>query len=242
MSYSIEQLKGKISEGGGLVQSSLYRVVFPSLGSVNAPRGLDMMCSVTAIPGKQIMTTDYQLGTVSRKIANGYGVTDLNLTFICTNDYLARTYFEYWQNLALNPETKEVGYYKDYTFPVTIQQLQKGYEFPVYNKQIGFMKKIPSFIKNRLPTIGPFDLSQGEIDLDFGVEDKVAYECKLNECFVTSLSEISLGNGAEGVTEFTVQLSYKDWTNKVATAGDQGLTPSLIGGGISIARKVFSFL
>jgi hypothetical protein len=243
MSYSIEQLTGRVSEGGGLVQSSLYRVIFPSLDLPGTPpRGLDLMCNVTAIPGRQIMTTEYQLGTVTRKIANGYAVTDLNLTFICANDYLARTYFEYWQNLAHNPRTKEVGYYQDYTFPVKIQQLQKGYEFPVFNKQIGFMKKVPSFIKNRLPKLGPIDLSQGEIDLDFGTEDKVAYECTLNECFVTSLSEIALGNANEGITEFTVQLSYKDWTNHVADVDDQGLTPSLIGAGLSIARRAFSFL
>lgn len=242
MSYSIEQLKGEISESGGLVQSSLYRVIFPSLGKANAPRELDLMCSVTAIPGKQIMTTDYQLGTVTRKIANGYAVTDLNLTFICANDYVARKYFEYWQALAVDPITKEVGYYKDYTFPVKIQQLQKGYAFPVFNKQIGFMDKVPSFIKNRLPKIGPFDLSQGEIDLDFGVEDKVAYECTLNECFVTSLSEIALGNANEGIAEFTVQLSYKDWTNSEVPSPDQGIEASLIGAGLSIARRAFSFL
>ena len=60
------------------------------------------------------------------KVAYGYASEDINLTFYCLNDMRVRDYFENWQNLAVNQETSEVGYYKDYTFDVVIQTLRKG--------------------------------------------------------------------------------------------------------------------
>jgi hypothetical protein len=239
MTYSIEDLKGQVSRSGGIAAGNMYRVILPVLPNYPAQtKSLDLLCTAASIPGRQIMSMDYQMGTTMRKIANGYATTDMQLTFIATNDHVARAYFEAWQNLAHDPNTLTVGYYKDYTFPVKIEHLQKGAAFPILKKQLGFTKKIPSFIKNRLPKIGPFDLAQDEVDLNATFGDKPVYTVVLNECFPTTINEIALSNGAEGLVEFSVQLSYKDWTSG-RFKPDSNLGASVVGAGIDMIRSLF---
>lgn len=239
MTYSIEDLKGQVSQSGGIASGNMYKVILPVLPNHSSQtKTLDLLCTATSIPGRQIMSMDYQMGTTMRKIANGYATTDLQLTFIVTNDHAARAYFEAWQNLAHDPNTKEVGYYKDYTFPVKIHHLQKGAAFPILKKQLGFTKKIPSFIKNRLPKIGPLDLAQGEVDLNATFNDKPVFSVELNECYPTTLTEIALSNASEGLVEFSVQLSYKDWTSG-REKPDSNLAGSVTGAGIDMIRSLF---
>lgn len=239
MPYSIEQLKGKVSQGGGIGAGNLYRVILPPIE--NSPiktRDLDLLCSVTAIPGRQITSVDQMMGTTSRKIASGYAMTDLNLNFIVTNDHVARIYFEQWQNLAHDPNTYEVGYFKDYAKTVKIEHLQKGAGFPILKKQLGITKKIPSFIKNRLPKVGPLDLAQDEFDANFAFDDTPVFTVELREAFPTTINDIELGNDKEGFIEFNVQLSYKDWISNTQVP-DDNLASSVVGGGISLIRRLF---
>ena len=79
---------------------------------------------------------------------------------------------------------------------------------------MGFADKIPSFIKNRLPKLGPIDLAQGEIDLGASFEQKTTYVCSLLDCYPTTITDQTLGNAEEGIMEIQVQLSFSDWTSK----------------------------
>jgi len=216
--FGIEQLKAQVSQSGGLARANQFMVMLPQLPNftVNAEE-LNLMCTATALPGRQIMSTDYAIGTVNRKIANGYATTDLQMTFMVANNHQIRAYFEAWQALAHNPTTKEVGYYNDYTFPVTISAVERGLRTSLYKRQLGLTSKIPSVIRNRLPTIGPFDLSQDEIDLGAQFSMKTTYSCKLLDCYPTTMNDQTLSNEAEGFMELSVQLSFSDWES---SAGD----------------------
>lgn len=213
--FGIEQLKSEIIQSGGLAMANQFMVTLPQLPnfSIDANQ-MNIMCTVAALPGRQIMSMDYSLGTTNRKIANGYAVTDLTMTFLVGNDHKIRQYFEAWQALAHDPVTKEVGYYKDYTKTVSISTVEKGVRLSLLKKQLGFLNKVPSVIKNRLPDLGPLDLSQGELDLGATIDMKKTYTCKILECYPTSLIEQQLGNNTEGVLELSVQLSYSDWESQ----------------------------
>jgi len=216
--YGIEQLKAQITQSGGLARANQFMVMLPQLPNFSASaEELNLMCTATALPGRQIMSTDYAIGTVSRKIANGYTTTDLQMTFMVANSHQIRAYFEAWQALAHNPVTKEIGYYNDYVKPVTISTVERGLRTSLYKKQLGLTSKIPSVIRNRLPTIGPFDLSQDEIDLGAQFNMKTTYSCKLLDCYPTTMNDQALSNEAEGFMELTVQLSFSDWES---SAGD----------------------
>jgi hypothetical protein len=221
--FSIETLKGQISQSGGLAMKNQFRVTLPQIESfpIDA-RELDVMCTTTSLPGRQIMSQDVPIGTVQRKIANGYATTDMSMTFLVANNHLIRQYFEAWQNEAHDIESKTVGYFEDYTYPVKIETVERGLRMSLFKKQIGFMDRVPSVIRNRLPDIGPLDLSSGQIDLGASFDMKTTYTCTLLECYPTSLTEQMLSNGEEGFMELTVQLSYTDWESEKGEFTSEG--------------------
>lgn len=237
---SIEELKGAVTSGGGIAIPSLFKVYLPTIaGKTGASVGgdaLNLICKSVELPGRQISSIDYQTGTATRKIANGYLVPDINLVFYCMNDHKITRYFDEWQRLAHDPEYYTVGYFDDYGKDVTIEQLQKGAGFSAFKKQLGFMDKIPQSIKNRLPDLGIIDFSSGEIDITLGSKDRSVRKVKLEKAYPTSVNAIQLGNDQEGITEITVQLSFKDWIPY--TSGDKdgadgpssGIGDAILGG------------
>lgn len=229
MVFRIDDFTSQVSRGSGFASQNLFRVQLPRVDGAplggNDPRELDLLCRATAIPGRQIVSVDKQMGTTVSKVANGYAVADVNMTFYCMNDYGIRRYFETWQNLAHNSETKEIGYYMDYTKPVVIRQLKKGVSFPIKKRKIFDTDRIPSSIRNRLPRIGPLDIAQGEIDLNGIFGEQIAYSCILEQAYPTTMNEITLNNETQDIMEVSVQLSYKDWRS---TQGD--ITSGLLEG------------
>ena len=100
-----------------------------------------------------------------------------------------RDYFENWQNLAVNQETQEVGYYKDYTFDVVIQTLKKGAINPLLKPKKLFDNPLPDAIKDLIPPIGPLDIANGAFDLGLvgrqdlsHLADAVNYSTKIIKC------------------------------------------------------------
>jgi hypothetical protein len=237
--FSIEELKSEISASGGLAQPHQFKVQLPQLKTfkIDAEQ-LNLMCTSASLPGRQIVSMDYAVGTTSRKIASGYAVTDMTLTFLVSNNHIARQYFEAWQAEAHNPVTKELGYYEDYTYPVTIMTVEKGLRFSLYKQQLGSaLDRIPSGIRNRLPKIGPFDLSQNELDVGIRYNAKDTFKCKLLECYPTTMVEQQLGNAQEGFMELSVQLSYSDFESEkgeyiTSTEG------AIVAGGAGIVERL----
>lgn len=208
---NVDALKAQISSGGGPARPNYYLVQMPSIGTLGG-RELNLLTQTATIPGRQIMTNLRQIGVTTQKMAYSYAVDDVSMSFLCLNDYKIRKYFEEWQNLAINQATGEIGYHRDYTKDVVIKQLRKGFGFPLFNTTINRNIKLPSEIQNRLPKIGPLDLAQGEIDLDFLVDGDAVYELKLYDAFPTTLQSIELGDATtDSIVQVSVQLSYRNW-------------------------------
>lgn len=241
--YGIEDLKSQITSSGGLARGNQFMVTLPQLNNFFvSTEELNLMCTTVGLPGRQIMSMDYPMGTRNRKIANGYTTTDMTLTFLVANNHIVRKYFEAWQSEAHDQVTREIGYYNDYTKRVTISTVEKGVRLSLYKRQFGGgLNRVPSFIRNRLPDIGPFDLSQGEVDLGAKFPMKTTYSCTLLDCYPTTLSDQQLGNNEAGVLELTVQLSFSEWESTAGEFTDAGeaTTRGLIGAGVSALGRLF---
>ena len=228
MAFRIDDFKSEISKAGGMAMGNLFRVILPPLRDDS--RAMNLLCKAASLPGRQLASTEYQKGIYTSKIAYGYLVDDVTLTFHLLNDYKVRTYFEQWQKLAVNDDTGEIGYYNDYTHPVVIQQLKKGVSFPIKKKKIFDSGKIPSSIRGRLPRVGPIDLAQGEFDLNALTPDQVVYTCVLEKAYPTTMNAIELSDEAQ-LLELSVSLSYKNWKGQGTSAGTnfiEGLAGELI--------------
>jgi hypothetical protein len=87
---------------------------------------MNLLCKDVVLPGRQVTTRERTIGLTTRKMAYGYLIDDVSITFHVLNDYGVKEYFETWQNLAVDQNTYEIGYKKDYSFDVKINQIQKG--------------------------------------------------------------------------------------------------------------------
>ena len=192
MVYSVDQLKGALSRG--LATPNLFRVYLPALPGIVDTRTLNLLCKNVQLPGRQLLTNDRVVGMKAVKQAYAYAQEDISLTFHVTNDYNLKRYFEYWQNLAVDTETKQLNYPDEYGFEVRIEQLEKGAAFD-------------------LPVDINFNLGQLNIDIDIDLftDAKSVYTCVLEKAFPTTMNAIEFNNEANGMVELNVQLSYKDW-------------------------------
>ena len=211
MAFRIDDFKSQVGAGGGFAMGNLYKIFLPPLKGDS--RGLNLLCKAASLPGRQILSNEKQIGLQTTKIAYGYAVDDITLTFHCLNDMKVREYFETWQNLAVNNETYEVGYFNEYTHPVIIQHIKKGTSFPLKKKKLFDSGKLPSSIAGRLPRLGPLDLAQGELDLNAVFGDDITYTLLLDKAYPTTLNAIELSDDGQ-LLEVSVQLSYKNWKSK----------------------------
>lgn len=210
---SIEDLKGIISQKGGAARSNIFSVTLPSLPGATT-RDINLLCRDATLPGKQIITYDKEIGTKREKVAYGYVHEDVSMSFLLLNDYGIRKYFETWQKIAFNQSEFQIGYKSDYVRDITISQLKKGKSLPVYSTSLG-IPQLPTLIQNRLPRIGPFDLAQGEINLDFLTPDSVVYKCKLYDAWPVAMETITLNNELDGLIELRVQFTFTNWSSEI---------------------------
>ena len=188
---TIDQFKSLVSSKGGVARANVFRVRLPSLPGVASSRDISLLCKDVQLPGRQILTNERRIGLQFEKVAYGYAVQDINMTFHVMNDYGIKKYFETWQNLAVDQTSFEVGYYNDYTFQIVINQLKKGVTLPTYS------------FGNFLDLFTPRTVTVAN--------DQIIYSCQLTNAFPTTMNAIQLNNDQDGIVELNVQLSYKNW-------------------------------
>jgi len=152
-------------------------------GTSSSGRDLDLLCKNASIPGKQIATMDRNTGAFPEKIAYGYLVDDISLTFHILNDYGVVRFFDAWRKSIINEDTGEIGYKSDYARDVKIHQLRK----PIPNSDQGLISEI---------ILG---------------DETMVYSITLEDAFPTTVQPIEFVNELDGISEFGVQLSYTNF-------------------------------
>ena len=195
MPLSVDDLKSALRSGPA--RTNMFQVIMPSLpGLVGNTRELNLLCRDIQLPGRQVLSNERIIGMKQVKVAYGYAADDVSMTFLVTNDYGVKEYFEHWQELAANTLTKELNYPTTYCHDVTIHQLKHGTAFDIP----GIFDQSFSF--------GPFNIN---LDADIISNEQKIYSVKLIDAFCTTLNAIQLNNDPNGLTELNIQLSYKDW-------------------------------
>ena len=153
---SIENLKSSIVKHGGVAQENRFAIYmsppkqtlfnfdlnaiitnaisggkFNAASLINDPRDMAILCESCSLPGRQILTADYQSVKQSVKVPYGFINEDVTFTFLLTNDYYIKKIFDRWSDQILNYNTYRASYMKDYVTDVTIVQLNKK-NLPVY--------------------------------------------------------------------------------------------------------------
>ena len=104
MANSIEDIKALANTKLGFARSNKFLVTLPTvgvgggllagiIGAFNggnggaSPRELNILCSNATMPAKQILTNERRIGMELQKVAYGYAVDDVSMTFYLMNDY-----------------------------------------------------------------------------------------------------------------------------------------------------------
>ena len=244
---TIDDLKALISQKKGMARSNVFAVALPPIAGLRS-RELNLLCSRVNLPGRQITTTDRDIGLITQKVANNQAYDDVSLTFRCLNDYGIREYFEAWQDLCIDQNSQEVGYLNDYAFNIKIHQLARGFGAPTYQTPFG-LPKLPPLVNTAVDMFlggtvlgGTINALQGEIDLGFIGQNDTVYSCELIQAFPTSMGAIELADAnMDGVVELSVQLSYRNWRSSKQKGKPFGLNQSqLIGAAGNLLGGLFS--
>ena len=152
---SIENLKSSIVKHGGVAQENRFAVymtppeqtlfnldlnsiitgalsgTFNVRSLINDPRDIAILCESCTLPGRQILTADYQSIKQSIKIPYGFINEDVTFTFLLTNDYYIKKIFDRWSDQIIGYNNYRANYLVNYVTDVTIVQLNKK-NLPIY--------------------------------------------------------------------------------------------------------------
>jgi hypothetical protein len=145
---TISELKTSITFGGGLARPNNFLITLPSLGGGRGgilgaitgalgARNQNILCRTASLPGKQILTHERRIGMEFEKIAYGYAVDDVTLTFMETATYPIRKYFDEWRKLIIDEDGQTAGYKSEYQKRIIIHQL--GSPIPLPTMRIPFL-------------------------------------------------------------------------------------------------------
>ena len=152
---SIDTLKSVIGKKGGLAPANRFNVIFAPpavsllnlnpeniVGSIisggfsianliNDPRDISILCTKATLPGRTVSTFDHQDAVQQNKYPQTFIDEEVSMTFRLTNDYYIMNMFETWMSGIFDTESYRVGFKKDYSVDVVIQQLNQK-NIPVY--------------------------------------------------------------------------------------------------------------
>ena len=213
MTASLDKLKSVITSRGGLARPNNFLIELPTIAGISS-RDMNILCRSATLPGKQVLTHDRRIGMQFEKVAYGYAVDDVSMTFLMMNDYSVREYFDAWRSIILSEDEQTVAYKNQYEKRVSIHQLANS---------------VPSLTAGVSINIGP--ISAGftrSIGLPFGGNVNVStpvYSVELINAFPTTIGQIDFNNDADGIVELTVQMSYTNW--KTVPSGQKQISIQL---------------
>jgi len=229
MANSIDDLKALANTKLGFARSNRFLVTFPTNfgggggllqgiiglltggGGGASGRELNILCSNTTLPAKVTLTNDRRIGMEFQKVAYGYAVDDVSMTFYLMNDYGVKEYFDAWTNTAI-PEAGGAAftsnYKSQYARTITIHQLRQPLA--------GLSKQV------------------GPIRFNAGIGGGTVYSVDLLEAFPVATSAIELNNELDGLVQLTVSFAYTNWRRSSNTQGFINMDIDTPLGGIDI--------
>ena len=172
-----------VGVGGGLLSGIIG--AFSGMGGGASPRELNILCSNATMPAKQVLTNDRRIGMEFQKVAYGYAVDDVSMTFYLMNDYGIKDYFDSWRSTILDEFGQASNYKNEYAKTVTIHRVRQPLK--------GFSKQV------------------GPIRFNAGLGGGSVYSVDLLDAFPIASSAIELNNELDGLVQLTVTFAYTNW-------------------------------
>ncbi len=202
MANSIEDIKALANTKLGFARPNKFLVTLPTvgvgggllagiIGAFNggnggaSPRELNILCSNATMPAKQILTNERRIGMELQKVAYGYAVDDISMTFFLMNDYGVKDYFDSWRSTILDEEGQASNYKNEYAKTISIHQLRQPLK--------GFSRQV------------------GPIRFNAGLGGGSVYSVNLIEAFPIASSAIELNNDLDGLVQLNVTFAYTNW-------------------------------
>ena len=229
MASSVDELKALANTKLGFARPNRFLVTFPTsfggsggiLGSVlgllniggggASGRELNILCSNTTLPAKVTLTSERRIGMEFQKIAYGYAVDDVSMTFYLMNDYGVKEYFDAWRNSAIPEDGGNAftsNYKSSYAKSITIHQLRQPLK--------GFSRQV------------------GPVRFGLGLGGGSVYSVELLDAFPVATSAIELNNELDGLVQLTVTFAYTNWKRASNTQGFINMDIDTPLGGIDI--------
>ena len=195
--------------GGGLLGGILGML---GLGGGGASgRELNILCSNATLPAKTVLTNERRIGMENQKMAYGYAIDDVSMTFYLMNDYGVKQYFDAWRQSIIPEDGFDAftsSYKSEYARTITIHQLRQP---------------LKGFTKN----LGPVRFSGG-------IGGGTVYSVDLLEAFPVNTSAIELNNELDGLVQLSVSFAYTNWRRSSNTQGFINMDIDTPFGGIDI--------
>jgi len=92
---------------------------------INDPRDMFLLCESVSLPGKRIATMEQVHNHHAEKMPYSAITEEVTMTFLLTNDYHTKKYFDSWQNMVVDTSGNHYkpAYKNSYTTDIIIQQL-----------------------------------------------------------------------------------------------------------------------
>ena len=111
---------------GGLARTNRYLVTIGQPNGFVYPmetRLAGLFCDGAQLPGMNIDSTPHKVFGESREMPYGISYNPLNLNFYVDADMKLRKFFDKWFEKIVDPVSKSISYYDEYTTTITIEVL-----------------------------------------------------------------------------------------------------------------------
>ena len=147
-------------------------------------RTLELTCTETTLPGRNIQTGERITAVHPRTFGYGSIYSDITLNFILTGDLEVKKFFEDWQSTIHNEINGDVGYYDDY-----VAELQIFVHDPI--------------------TTGAANLSDTDLVIISSDSKYVSYAASLIECWPITIADMNLTSDDAAPNYLSVTFKYR---------------------------------
>ena len=200
MAFSVQKIQEQASKSGGFAMQHQFVVVLPRVpNTIVESRDINILCRQVNIPGRQMTSLNRMIGVKGQEVSYGFVEDDVTMEFYVMNNWGIRSYFEEWQNLVLNQNSKYVGYVNDYGKNIRIHALKKGLDF-----DFNVVRKSRN-VQSLLNLLGI------NIDIDFNFKQKTNYGVELESAYPKTVNAIQLSNDLDGLLSLSVTFAHRQW-------------------------------
>lgn len=100
-----------------------------SISNLLTSRYLSLLAESAALPSRIISSTPHQINGTRREMPYGVLFDSMNITFICTNLMIERTFFDLWHRYIISPKSQYMNYYDNYVGTIVIQKTDNSNDF-----------------------------------------------------------------------------------------------------------------